>query len=152
MDIKIQDLKNVNIRGVEVCFTETIKDIEKLDHFEWTSWPLETTFNSKTMVAGLLQGWHHTPIYNKLEYHTDAEIFYFYEGTALMFFIDLDEKDNPLMDTLQMVRIPAGALINVEARKGHWVAVAEDDKYAAIVVAPKQGDIHVDLPEEICGV
>ncbi|MCG8483466.1 MAG: hypothetical protein MJA31_09175 [Clostridia bacterium] len=152
MDVKIQDIKDVTIKGVDVCFTDTVEDVERLDFFEWTVWPLETTFKTNKMVAGLLQSWHHTPIYEKLEYHEDAEIFYFFEGTAIMCFVDLDENDKPLMDSAQMVRIPAGVMINVAERKGHWVAVAEDDRYSAIVIAPKQGDIHVQLPEKICGV
>jgi hypothetical protein len=152
MNVSIQNLAEVKIKGVQVCFTEEIKEMERLDYFEWTAWPLQTEFKTNKIVAGLLQAWHHTPVYKKLEYHEDAEIFYFYEGTALMLFVDLDNNDIPLMDTAQMVRIPAGVMINVAARKGHWVAVAEDDKYSAIVVAPKQGDIHVLLPEEIIGV
>ena len=152
MQVKIQDLKDVTIKGVEVCFTDTVQGTEKLDFFEWTPWPLVTTFNTNQIVAGLLRAWHHTPVYNKIEYHEDAEIFYFFEGTALMYFIDLGENDKPIMESIQMVRIPAGSMINVAAHKGHWVAVAEDDRYSAIVIAPKQGDIHVALPEEITGI
>ncbi len=152
IQIKIQDLKDVKIEGVEVFFTDDVQDIEKLDHFEWAAWPLGTKFQSNEIYCGLLEGWHHTPKYQKLEYHEDAEIFYFMSGTALMFFVDLDDQDGVLMDTMQMVRIPPRTMINVAARKGHWVPVAEDDKYSSIVVAPKQGDVHVELPQEIEGV
>ena len=149
MDIKIQDIKDVKIKGVEVCFTKEVTDIEKVNYFEWTAWPLVTKFNSSEIITGLLQAWHHTPEFDKVEYHEDAEIFYFYEGTALMYFIDLQDDDTPIMDSIQIVRIPAGTLINVAARKGHWIPVAEDDRNSSIVVAPKQGDIHLKLPEAI---
>ena len=151
MKVKIQDLKDVKIRGVEYLFTNTVEEIEKLDHFEWTWWPLGTEFKSTEVYCGLLEGWHHTPVYTKLEYHHDRESFYFMNGTALMLFVDLDENDNVLMDTIQMVRIPAGTYLNVDAHKAHWVPVAETDKYSSIVVAPKQGDIHVMLPETVEG-
>jgi hypothetical protein len=149
--VAIKDLRDVAITGVEACFTAAVTSIEKVDFFEWTAWPLATRFKTNEMVAGLLQGWHHTPVFSKVEYHQDAEIFYFSEGTALMYFIDLTADDRPVMDSVQMVRIPAGTLINVAARKGHWVPVAEGDRYSAIVVAPRQGDIHVALPEQVTG-
>lgn len=152
MKLKITDLKDTVIKGVEYMDTTAVTEIEKLGHFEWTAWPFVTTFKTNEIVCGLLQAWHHVPEYTKLEYHQDKEIFWFYEGTALMLFVDLDENDNPLMDSAQMVRIPAGTIINVDAHKGHWVAVAETDRYSAIVVSPKQGDIHVMLPEPIVGV
>lgn len=152
MKVKIQDLKDVKIRGVEYMFTDQVEEIEKLDHFEWTWWPLGTEFQTNEVYCGLLEGWHHTPIYTKLEYHKDRESFYFMCGTALMLFVDLDDDDNVLMDTIQMVRIPAGTYLNVDAHKAHWVPVAENDKYSSIVVAPKQGDIHVMLPEEVEGI
>ena len=152
MQIKIQEIRDVKIRGVEVVFAEDVPISEAVDHFECTTWPLLTAFQSQEIVCGKMEGWHHVPVYNKVEYHHDAEIFYMVSGTALMYFVDLDENDNVLMDTAQMVRIPAGTLFNVEAHKGHWVPVAEGDTYFAMVVAPKQGDIHLPLPEAIEGV
>ena len=36
-------------------------------------------FKSTRIACGLLEGWHHTPTFNEIEYHEDAELFYFLE-------------------------------------------------------------------------
>ena len=98
----------------------------------------------------MLQGWHHTPNFTAIEYHEDAEQFYFTEGTALMLFIDIADG-KPAMDTAQIVRIPAGTQLDIAAGKGHFVAVAEGDTFKAIVVSPVQEAPRMDLAEEVIG-
>ena len=88
MNVKIQDIKDVTIKGVNVKFTDTC-EAYKEDFFEWTAFPVVTEFKTNKIMAGVLQGWHHTPNFTAIEYHEDAEQFYFTEGTALMLFIDI---------------------------------------------------------------
>ena len=149
MQVKIQDLKDVTISGVNVAFTDTC-EAYKEDFFEWTAFPVVTGFNTGNIMSGLLQGWHHTPNFDKIEYHADAEQFYFTEGTALMLFIDIKDG-KPAMDTAQIVRIPAGTQLDIAAGKGHFVAVAEGCTFKAVVVSPVQDAPRMDLPEMICG-
>ena len=149
MQVKIQDLKDVTISGVNVAFTDTC-EAYKEDFFEWTAFPVVTGFKTGTIMSGLLQGWHHTPNFDKIEYHADAEQFYFTEGTALMLFIDIKDG-KPAMDTAQIVRIPAGTQLDIAAGKGHFVAVAEGCTFKAVVVSPVQDAPRMDLPEMICG-
>ena len=149
MQVKIQDLKDVTISGVNVAFTDTC-EAYKEDFFEWTAFPVVTGFKTGNIMSGLLQGWHHTPNFDKIEYHADAEQFYVTEGTALMRFIDIKDG-KPAMDTAQIVRIPAGTQLDIAAGKGHFVAVAEGCTFKAVVVSPVQDAPRMDLPEMICG-
>ncbi len=149
MQVKIQDLKDVTISGVNVAFTDTC-EAYKEDFFEWTAFPVVTGFQTGKIMSGLLQGWHHTPNFDKIEYHADAEQFYFTEGTALMLFIDIKDG-KPDMDSAQIVRIPAGTQLDIAAGKGHFVAVAEGCTFKAVVISPVQEAPRMDLPEMICG-
>ena len=149
MKVKIQDLKDVTIKGVNVAFTE-ICETYKEDFFEWTAFPVVTQFKTDKIMSGVLQGWHHTPNFSVIEYHEDAEQFFFTEGTALMLFIDIVDG-KPAMDTAQIVRIPAGTQLDIAAGKGHFVAVAEGCTFKAIVVSPVQEAPRMDLAETVCG-
>ena len=149
MKVKIQDLKNVTIKGVNVAFTETCKPYKE-DFFEWTAFPIVTKFKTDKIMSGVLQGWHHTPNFSQIEYHEDAEQFFFTEGPALMLVIDI-ENGKPVMNTAQIVRIPAGTQLDIAAGKGHFVAVAEGCTFKAIVVSPVQEAPRIDLDEMICG-
>ena len=62
-------------------------------------------FKSTRIACGLLEGWHHTPTFNEIEYHEDAELFYFLEGPALMLFVDI-KAGKAVMESAQIVRIP----------------------------------------------
>lgn len=150
MEVKITDLKDTKISGVNAVFADSYHTVKE-DYLEWTSFGLASTFSSSTVSAGLLQGWHHTPTFKVVENHEDHEIFCFLEGTALMLFIDI-EKECPIMDTAQIVRIPAGVTLEIKKDKGHFVAVAEDTTYKAIVVSPLQDTPKIALPEIISGI
>ena len=149
MKVKIQDLKDVAIKGVNVAFTE-ICETYKEDFFEWTAFPVVTQFKTDKIMSGVLQGWHHTPNFSVIEYHEDAEQLFFTEGTALMLFIDIVDG-KPAMDTAQIVRIPAGTQLDIAAGKGHFVAVAEGCTFKAVVVSPVQAAPRMDLAEMVCG-
>ena len=149
MKVKIQDLKDVTIKGVNVAFTDTC-EAYKEDFFEWTAFPVVTQFKTDKIMSGVLQGWHHTPNFSVIEYHVDAEQFYFFEGTALMLFIDIVDG-KPAMDTAQIVRIPAGTQLDIAAGKGHFVAVAEGCTFKAVVVSPVQEAPRMDLTETVYG-
>lgn len=149
MKVKIQDLKDTAVKGVNAVFTETC-EAYKEDFFEWTAFPVVTQFKTDKIMSGLLQGWHHTPNFSVIEYHEDAEQFLFTEGTALMLFIDIVDG-KPAMDTAQIVRIPAGTQLDIAAGKGHFVAVAEDCTFKAIVISPVQEAPRMELAEMVCG-
>lgn len=149
MNVKIQDLKDVTISGVHVAFTETC-EAYKETYFEWTAFPVVTDFKTNKIMAGVLQGWHHTPNFDQIEYHEDAEQFFFTEGTAIMLFVDIIDG-KPAMDTVQIVRIPAGVQLDIAAGKGHFVAVAEGCTFKAIVVSPVQEAPRMDLAEMVYG-
>ena len=113
MKVKIQNLKDVAIKGVNVMFTETCETYKE-DFFEWTAFPIVTQFKTDKIMSGVLQGWHHTPNFSVIEYHEDAEQFFFTEGTALMLFIDIVDG-KPVMDTYQIVRISGVTQLDIAA-------------------------------------
>lgn len=118
--------------------------------FEWTAFPVVTEFQSSGITCGLLQGWHHTLRFSQIEYHEDKELFYFLSGSCVMMFCDL-VGDMVDMDSMQMVRIPAGTELEIGPRKGHFIAVAEEDTFKALVISPVQDAPRVQLTEEIVG-
>ncbi len=149
MNVKIQDLKDVTISGVKTLCTKSL-DPYKETFFEWTAFPMTVDFKSTQIACGLLEGWHHTPAFDEIEYHADAELFYFLEGPAVMLFVDIKDG-KAVMDSAQMVRIPAGTELSIDAGKGHFVAVAEGDTMKAVVIAPVQDSPRITLDETICG-
>lgn len=148
MNVTINDIKNVLISGVKVVFTDTLTPHQET-YFEWTSFPIVTEFATNMIMAGFLQAWHHTPNFHEIEYHEDKEVFFFLNGTALMLFIDI-KNGKPIMETAQIVRIPAGVQIEIEAQKGHFVAVAEGDVFQAVVYSPVQDAPRIALPDIVC--
>lgn len=149
MEICIKDLKDVVVNGVRFSFKES-HGIYKESFFEWTGFPLVSNFKTNNIMTGLLQGWHHTPEFDSIEYHEDKELFYFFEGTALMIFVDIN-NGVPVMETVQIVRIPAGTELEITQGKGHFVPVAEDEKFSAIVVSPVQDAPRLRLVEKVIG-
>lgn len=151
MELKITDIAGTPISGVRVALPEDYKKgIYREDYFTWTGMPLVSPFATGDIMMGVLEGWHHTPNFDKIEYHADKESFYFMTGTALMYFVDIRDGE-PVMASGQIVRIPAGVELEIEAGKGHFVAVAEDDHFAALVTSPRQDAPRLALPETVCG-
>lgn len=151
MNIKITDIADTQIAGVRVSMPQDYaKDIYCEDYFTWSGMPVITEFNTNRIMMGILEGWHHTPNFDKIEYHEDKESFYFISGTALMYFVDIRDG-KPAMETSQIVRIPAGVELEIETGKGHFVAVAEGDHFSALVTSPAQGAPRINLPETVCG-
>ena len=149
MEVQITDLKNTAISGVRSLFPDSY-DTYREDYFEWTAFPLVSEFKTGKVTTGLLEGWHHTPGFSVIEWHEDNEIFCFLDGTALMLFVDI-ENSFPVMESAQIVRIPAGVTLEVAKGKGHFVAVAEGCCYKAIVVSPVQDAPRIALSETIVG-
>lgn len=149
MEIEIKDLKDVVINGVRFSFKENY-NIYKENFFEWVGFPLVSSFKTNNIMAGLLQGWHHTPEFDLIEYHEDKELFYFFQGTSLMLFVDINNGE-PVMETVQIVRIPAGTELEIAQGKGHFVPVAEDEKLNAIVISPVQEAPRLRLVEKVIG-
>ncbi len=118
------------------------------EHFEWTSFPLETALKTNRVVSGLLQGWHRTVEFDTVEYHVDTENFYFLEGECIMPFCD-QKNGVPDMDTLQLVRIPAGTQVEVAAGKCHYVPIPLTDTFKAYVFTPLQDSVLLPLPESV---
>jgi mannose-6-phosphate isomerase-like protein (cupin superfamily) len=149
MEIKISDLADVQISGVKYVLKDTYSTYKE-DFFEWTGFPMVTKFKSSDIMCGLLQSWHHTPCFDKIEYHVDKELFYFIKGTAIMLFCDI-VGGKPDISTSQIVRIQAGTELEIEANKAHFVAVAEDEAFQALVISPVQDAPRMSLPEKVCG-
>ena len=149
-EIKIQSLEEAKVEGIR--YHNTGKDSTwKENYFEWTSYGIETSFKSKEIKCGLLEGWHHTPVFDVIEYHEDKELFWFYEGNAVIMFCDIvDGKGDA--STAKIVRIPEGTELEIEAGKGHFVAVAEGEHYKTVVISPNQDAPRLPLSEVIIGI
>lgn len=149
-NIIIRDWDQVQIPGVRFA-ARNQQNIIRERYFECTPMPLKTTMSADSVVCGILEGWHHTPVFNTWETHKDAETFYYFHGTALMPFIEL-KNGKPDPDSVQIVRIPAGVQVEVLAGVAHFVAVAEDDKFSCLVYSPDQGGDRFCTEESFRGV
>lgn len=146
----IEDWDKVTIPGVRFA-AKAHQEMIREDYFECTTMPLKTGMKTDEVVCGVLEGWHHTPVFRVWESHKDAETFYYFRGTALMPFCEL--KDGKLdLSTAKIVRIPAGVQVEVLAGVVHFVAVAEDDRFSCLVYSPDQGGDRIFAEEAIEGV
>lgn len=149
--VLIQDLTPGVVKGIAVQLPSD-KVGYRESFFEWTASSLVAQFQRKEISGGVLRSWHHVPVFQEIETHIDAEMFYFISGVALMIFMDV-EAGLPKPDSAQIVRIQPGTQIIISAGKGHFVAVAAgDDPVSAIVVSPKMDAPRVILPEAVAGV
>lgn len=143
--VKIQDLKPSLVSGIDVQMPDAINPYQEL-YFEWSCSSLMACFNTNLVTGGILKAWHHTPVFQEIETHIDAEMFYFLSGVALMLFVDVKD-DQPVLETSQVVRIQPGTQIVISAGKGHFVAVAEgDEPLQMVVVAPRMAAPRILLP------
>lgn len=134
----------VQMPGSESIYHET--------YFNWSGSSLIAEFNRSAISGGILQAWHHVPVFSEIESHIDAETFYFVSGVAIMLFADIHNGKADL-ESAQMVRIQPGTQMIIHAGKGHFVPVAEgDEPVQIIVVAPKMDAPRVSLSEVITGV
>lgn len=150
-NISIENLQHNQIKGVTVMLPVEGEPYKE-NYFEWRASDLTAIFNTKEVTGGVLQAWHHTPVFSQIETHIDREMFYFTHGSAIMLFIDIMD-DKPNMETAQIVRICPGTQIIIDSGKGHFIAVAEDNEPVyAVVVSPKMDAPRMLLPEDITGV
>lgn len=150
MKVKIQNAQDAVVNGVRFSFKEKC-DTYCEDYFTCTPMALETPMQCSGVVCGVIEGWHHTPVFRIMETHRDAETFYYYEGTALMPFCDM-VNGVPDLKTAQIIRIPAGTQVEVAPGKAHFVAVAETDRFATVVYCPQQSADRVFLDEAVEGI
>lgn len=150
MNVKIQNLRDALVSGVRAVYPDEYRTLRE-DYLEWTPFPIFSTFGTGRVMTGLLQAWHHAPVFRWVENHGDNELFYFMEGSALMLFMDYSDG-RPAPETAQVVRIPQGVTLEIAAGKGHCVAVAEGDTYKVLVVSPEQPAPKCALADPICGV
>jgi mannose-6-phosphate isomerase-like protein (cupin superfamily) len=148
--IVIQDLKPGLVEGVEVQLPPTQPGYRET-YFEWTPSLLTAQFKSTEVTGGVLRAWRHTPIFQEIETHVDAEMFYFVSGVALMLFVDVKDGQADL-DTAQIVRVRPGTQLVLTAGKGHFIAVAESEEpVKMIVVSPKMDAPRIGLAEVVEG-
>lgn len=151
MKVNILDLQSHLVSGVEVQLP-TEGPGYKEDYFEWSASSLIGRFQTNEISGGVLQAWHHTPIFTIVENHIDTEMFYLVQGTALMMFMDY-KNGIPDMSTAQVVRLKAGTQIVIQKGKGHFVPVAENSEpVTIIVVSPKMDAPRMILPEPVEGI
>ena len=150
-EIQVESIKDANLTGVRIQLPEEERTYSE-SYFEWHESKLTANFNTNEVSGGVVNMWHHKYKYDKVEWHRDEEMFYFVDGDAVMLFADLDgDKVNP--DTIQIVTIPEGTQIIIEARKAHFVPTLRGDgKGKMIVCCPKMDAIMVNLEESVLGV
>jgi hypothetical protein len=151
LKVNITDIENTPISGVKVV---TAKDLApyKENYFVWTATPLVASFRSADVSGGFLKVWNHTPVFSEVETHVDDESFFIVAGTALMVFADV-KNGKVLSDTVQIVRIRPYTQFVIAAGKAHFVAVAEGDEPAMmVVVSPKMDAPRTPLAEPVEGV
>ena len=149
--VRIVDLKNGIVPGIEVLLPgERIS--YHADYFEWLPSTLTVQFQKKFVSGGVLQAWRHAPIFQRIETHPDAELFFFISGVALMLFMEMS-KDQPDLESAQIVRIRPGSQIIIPAGKAPYVPVAEDTHFVEmVVISPKMEATCLILPEAIEGI
>lgn len=147
MKLKIKDIGESEVKGVRFLNTGSCGPYRE-KYFEWTPFPMVSLFHNNSVMMGVLEGWHHVPAFTEIEYHEDRELFFFIEGTALMLFVDIENGATD-MDSLEMIRIPAGTQMEIEQGKGHFVPVAEGGYFKALVVSPVQDAPRIKLGEMI---
>ncbi len=148
---KIIDIAPGVIKGVEVQMSGTAEAYRE-NWFEWTETSLRSNMKVNTLAGGVLNAWKHTPVFTELEYHQDNEMFYFVQGTAIMPFADINDGEID-MDSVQLVRIPAGTQIVILSNKAHFVPVAQDDTPVRIIVAsPVMGAPRLSPKEPVEGI
>jgi hypothetical protein len=149
--IKIQNLRPGLVKGIEVFMPGESSGYQET-YFKWAASSLVVNFQKKEVSGGILEAWHHTPVFTEVETHCDNEMFYFLSGVALMLFVDLRDGQADL-ETAQIVRIQPGTQIILTAGKAHFVPVAEDSEHVvAVVVSPKMGAPRVTLSEPVEGI
>lgn len=147
---RIIDIAPGAVSGVEVQMPGTAEAYRE-NWFEWTATTLRSDMKTTRLAGGVLDIRKHTPVFSELEFHSDNEMFYFVQGTAIMPFADI--KDGKIdEDSVQIVRVPAGTQIIIRPDKAHFVAVAQDDTPVRIVVAsPAMDAPRLALEEPVAG-
>lgn len=150
MDIKITNIKDTKISGVTVLTDKPEAYNEK--YFEWVASPLIAEFDSKAVSGGILNCKRAEPVFEDLEYHAGKEMFYFVKGTAIMPFTDKTSDGEADLSAMQIVEIPEGTQLIIDAGKLHIPPVARDEDVQIVVVSPKMDAPRVTLKERVNGI
>ncbi len=150
MDIKITNINDTKVSGVTVLTEKPESYNEK--YFEWIASPLIAKFDVGDVSGGILNCKKTEPVFEDLEYHVGREMFYFVKGTAIMPFADKDASGEADLSTMQLVEIPEGTQIIIEADKLHIPPVAKEEDVQIVVVSPKMDAPRVVLKEKVKGI
>lgn len=149
--VMIQDLTLDIVNGIDVNLPAS-SEVYKETYFEWEANPLVAEMTSNKISGGMLRTWHHVPVFDQVETHIEAEMFYFVSGISLMLFADL-KNGQPDMETVQIVRIQSGTQIVIPSGKAHFPPVAESvEPVNIIVVSPKVDAPRLSLKIPVQGV
>lgn len=148
--IKVEDIRENSVPGVTVHLPNKIPSFSEI-YFEWYPSSITADFHSNRINVGMICSWHHKLEFDQVEYHSDKEIFYFVSGVGIMLFADIvDGKVD--MTTVQLERIFPGTELVVDAFKGHFVPVAQNDEpVRIIVVEPEMSAPRIMSKTVICG-
>ncbi|MCI8333060.1 MAG: hypothetical protein HFH25_00585 [Lachnospiraceae bacterium] len=147
MVVNVKNAGEIPVKGVRFAPVSKSVLLQK-EHFEWTSFPLETGLKTNRVVSGLLKGWHRTVEFDTVEYHEDTENFFFMEGECIMPFCDQKQGEAD-MDTMQLIRILPGTQVEVQAGKCHYVPIPLTDCFRAYVFTPLQESVLISLKETV---
>ena len=151
MEIAITDIRDTEIEGVTILREET--EPYRESYFQWAASPLIASFQSSQISGGALSCQAAIPGFRELEYHKDKEFFYFVQGTALMPFANFDSEGKVDEASIQIVRIPQGTQLIIDAGKLHFVPVAEGpEPVKIVVVSPKMDSPRVSVSESVNGI
>ena len=83
-----------------------------------------------------------------MEYHVDAEVFYFVSGEGVMLFCNLIEGE-AVPDSYIMLHVKPGMQIVVSPGKAHFVPISinKSEPVKAVVISPKMEALMVPLKE-----
>ena len=146
MKLLIQDWKDGLIDGVDVQMINEVRPTG--DYFDWRPSDIVTKFATNEISGGLVEGRFKPIEYDEVEYHIDAEVFYFVSGEGVMLFCDLREGE-AVPESYVMLRVKAGMQISVSPGKAHFVPISTNrsEPVKAAVVSPKMEALMVPLKE-----
>ena len=122
------------------------------NYFEWAASATYCQFSVIPNQRGILSCQTAEPQFQEFEYHKDKEFFYFVQGTALMPFANFDSEGKVNEASIQIVRIPEGIQLIIDAGKLHFVPVAEGPgEVKIVVVSPKMDSPRVPVRESVNG-
>ena len=152
MDVKIEEAREAVVKGVKFRFFAKEMPYEN-ENFSWLPQKDDISINSEEIIIGRLTASKAAVVFEKLEYHDDAEVFCYYKGSPIICFCEINEN-KPLMDSARLVRLNESAVVRIAAGIGHFVPVTTDldDVEAFVISSSKIKTYNIDLEEKIHGI